>query len=155
MNNMEARIRSVRSQDLPALLDLCAEHAAYEHVGFDRAGCAPGLAEALFGGLPRLLCLVAEVGGVIAYATATFDFSTWRGREFMHMDCLYVRADHRGSGIGCRLFAALRAEAAARGIGEMQWQTPEWNVDAARFYRRLDAAESAKLRYRLDVIQTA
>jgi hypothetical protein len=33
----------------------------------------------------------------------------------------------------------------------MQWQTPEWNVDAARFYRRLGAAETIKRRYVLQL----
>jgi hypothetical protein len=38
-----------------------------------------------------------------------------------------------------------------RGLGEMQWQTPQWNADASRFYRRRGASEQVKLRFALDV----
>lgn len=144
-----AIVRPFLPPDLPAVLDLCAEHAAYERSVFDRASCAAGLATALSAASPRLLCRVAEGDGIVGYATATIDFSTWRAREFLHMDCLYVRAAQRGAGIGARLLAALRDEARARGIDEMQWQTPDWNAGAARFYRRLGASESTRLRYRL------
>lgn len=144
-------VRPFLPPDLPDVLDLCAEHAAYERSGFDRAGCAAGLGDALSAAVPRLLCRVAEADGIVGYATATIDFSTWRAREFLHMDCLYVRAAQRGAGIGARLLAALRDEACARGIDEMQWQTPDWNAGAARFYRRLGAAEAHRLRYRLPV----
>ena len=145
-------IRPFQPDDLQAVLDLCGEHALFERAGFDRACCAAGLGAALAGPAPRLLCRVAEVGGaVVGYATASIDFSTWRAREFMHMDCLYVRQAYRGRGIGVRLLVALRDAAVARGIDEMQWQTPDWNHDAARFYRRLGASEAGRLRYRLRI----
>lgn len=63
------------------------------------------------------------------------------------MDCLYVCADARGAGVGRMLFDVVVAHARASGRAELQWQTPAWNTDAARFYRRAGAAEAAKLRY--------
>ena len=39
----------------------------------------------------------------------------------------------------------------AVGIDEIQWQTPEWNADAARFYRRLGATETVKRRFALEL----
>jgi GNAT superfamily N-acetyltransferase len=63
------------------------------------------------------------------------------------MDCLYVREAWRGRGVGHQLWKAVHAFARAQGCRTMQWQTPEWNVDAARFYRRLGALEAIKRRY--------
>jgi hypothetical protein len=37
------------------------------------------------------------------------------------------------------------------GCATVQWQTPAWNEDAARFYRRLGAVELDKRRYVLDL----
>jgi len=58
-----------------------------------------------------------------------------------------VREAWRGRGVGQQLWKAVHVFAGAQGCRNMQWQTPEWNVDAARFYRRLGAAETIKRRY--------
>jgi GNAT superfamily N-acetyltransferase len=145
-------VRAVRRHDIAALVAMCGEHAAYERASFDVDGLPARLERALFAQPARLAGWIAEAGESVGYLTATREFSTWRAREFLHMDCLYVREGHRGAGIGERLFEALREHARATGIDEIQWQTPHWNRDAARFYRRLGAAEAAKLRYRLQVM---
>ncbi len=144
-------VRAVRRHDIPALMAMCGEHAAYEGAPFDADGLPARLERALFAEPARLVGWIAEAGKPAGYLTATREFSTWRAREFLHMDCLYVRDGHRGAGVGLRLLDALRTHARSIGIDEIQWQTPHWNRDAARFYRRLGAAEAAKLRYRLQV----
>jgi GNAT superfamily N-acetyltransferase len=144
-------VRAVQRHDIDALVAMCGEHAAYERAPFDADGLSSRLEQALFAEPPRLLGWIAEGGGAVGYLTATRDFSTWRAREFLHMDCLYVREGRRGAGIGLRLFEALRTHARSIGIDEIQWQTPHWNRDAARFYQRLGAVETAKLRYRFRV----
>lgn len=151
---MNLRIRQVRREDLDSLIDLCAEHAAYERAYFERGNAHAGLTQALFGESARLQCWIAEDHQLIGYLAATTDFSTWQACEFLHMDCLYVREGHRGSGIGLRLFEALRAHGEANGIAEIQWQTPCWNKGASRFYRRLGATETEKRRYRYHIPET-
>jgi GNAT superfamily N-acetyltransferase len=69
----------------------------------------------------------------------------------MHMDCLFVRAAHRNQNIGTRLMLEVLREAQRRGIAQLQWQTPLWNVGADRFYRRLGVQPSEKYRYTLAV----
>ncbi|HEU4664427.1 MAG TPA: GNAT family N-acetyltransferase [Dokdonella sp.] len=131
------------------LVALCAEHARFEGAGFAVEGKAEALAAALDAPAPRLFAWLAERDGVaVGYASASFEYSTWDAREFLHMDCLYLRDGTRGAGIGTALLGALVAHARAHGCAELQWQTPAWNVDAARFYRRMGAAEAPKLRYR-------
>lgn len=149
---MSVRVRPAGCKDLDALVALCAEHAVYEQASSVPAGAHDRLAQALFAEPRRLLGWVAEDGEPIGYLTATLDFSTWRAREFLHMDCLYVREGYRGVGIGLSLFEALRNHSRTLGVDEIQWQTPDWNMDAARFYRRLGAVEAAKLRYRFAVV---
>jgi GNAT superfamily N-acetyltransferase len=148
---MNAIIRPACEQDMDVLLELCEEHAAFEHASFDPSDATLALIGAMSGPSPRLWCWIAEMNGFAGYASATVDFSTWRAREFMHMDCLYVREGYRGSGIGSQLFDAIRNEAMRRGIDELQWQTPEWNSNAATFYQRLGAWETRKRRYRLSI----
>lgn len=145
-------VRPACPEDLATLVVLCDEHARYEGAVPVPPGVAEGLAQALFSTPPRLHAWVAEERGeLLGYATATVEFSTWQAREFLHMDCLFVREGRRGSGIGARLLDAVIAAARRAGCREIQWQTPDWNVDAARFYRRVDAVEKPKRRFLLSL----
>ncbi|SCG57308.1 Ribosomal protein S18 acetylase RimI [Micromonospora echinaurantiaca] len=145
-------VRFVQPADLSRLAQLCAEHALYERADPVSGDLANRLAAALFSRTPRLWCLVAaDQGYVVGYATLTREFSTWRGRDHLHLDCLYVTEAYRNNGVGRSLLAAAVWQATELGMDELQWQTPEWNADAIRFYDRLGARSSSKLRYQLPI----
>jgi GNAT superfamily N-acetyltransferase len=142
-------IRPAREADLDALLVLCAEHAEYERASFDAEAARRNLGRFVFSDTPRAWCVIVEIEGALAgYATYSLEFSTWRAAEFVHMDCLFVRASHRDRGLGSQLMQAVIDAARERGTW-LEWQTPSWNADAIRFYDRLGATRSDKVRYRL------
>ncbi|RDI99000.1 GNAT family N-acetyltransferase [Dyella solisilvae] len=142
------RIRRAGPADVPALLALGAEHAVFERLS--HAADAGALASALQGDPPRVYAWLALVGETaVGYASATLDFSTLDCACYLYMDCLFVREGWRGHAMGRALWAQVRALAIQVGCRSIQWQTPWWNLDAARFYRRLGAREMAKLRYNL------
>ncbi|MFF8839562.1 GNAT family N-acetyltransferase [Streptomyces sp. NPDC015130] len=160
-------VRHARVEDLGRVVELVAEHAAYEKAAPPAPGLATRLAGLLFGDrgrageppapagtdTPRLRCLVAELpdGGLAGYATCAPELSTWDGVAYLHMDCLYLTSTARGHGLGPLLMEAVRAEARALGLTEIQWQTPAWNEGAIRFYDRLGATSKEKRRYTLSV----
>lgn len=151
--NATGMVRRAQPDDLEALVAMCGEHARYEKASLAPALTVEALAQALFLPSPRLHAWVAGAAGELSgYATATLEFSTWQACEFLHMDCLFVREGRRGGGTGAALLAAVADFARRAGCAEVQWQTPAWNVDAARFYRRLGAVEKPKCRFflRLD-----
>lgn len=140
--------------DLPRVALLAAEHAAFERAAPPAPDLADRLRALLFATTaPRLHCFVAERpdGEVVGYATCASEFSTWDGREYLHMDCLFLRSGNRGQGLGPLLMDAVAAQARDLGLTEIQWQTPTWNEDAVRFYERLGARAKEKLRYTLPV----
>lgn len=143
-------LRRASGADIDALLPLCAEHAAYERIAHDAAGRHRALAAALEATPPRLYAWLAFAGDTaVGYASATLDFSTLERAPFLHLDCLYVREAWRGRAIGQRLWQLAQAQAVQLGCRQMQWQTPDWNAAAIRFYRRLGATASAKQRFTL------
>ena len=148
-------IRGVRPQDIAELVALCKEHAHFERVAYDTTAKAERLAEALFSASPRLYAWVAlvEERGIIGYATAAPEYSTWSAREYLHMDCLFVRSASRGAGVGAGLLHSVVGLARELGCHEVQWQTPQWNVDASGFYRRHGGADQHKLRFVLGVAE--
>ncbi|MEV3989187.1 GNAT family N-acetyltransferase [Streptomyces sp. NPDC049837] len=151
-------VRHARPADLPRVAELAAEHAAYEKATPPAPGLADRLAALLFAThAPRLRCLVAERPGdgrLVGYATCAPELSTWDGREYLHLDCLFLEVGQRGLGAGPKLMDAVVAEARALGLPEVQWQTPAWNEGAIRFYDRLGAHAKEKVRYTLPVTDT-
>lgn len=143
-------IRRALPEDVRQLAALCVEHAAYEGAALANGPEEQALHAALFGNAAPLVGWVAErEGDLLGYATATREFSTWQAAYYLHMDCLYLKPDARGSGLGERLVRMLAHEALRLGCKGMQWQTPATNVRAAGFYRRIGAQSKDKLRFYL------
>ncbi|MER7674890.1 GNAT family N-acetyltransferase [Kitasatospora sp. NPDC096128] len=145
-------IRPATAADLPALARLCADHAAYERAGAEAvpADLAARLEPALFSAHPKAWCLVVDHDGELTgYACYSREFSTWQATDYVHLDCLFVTEAHRGGGWGRALLDAVTDAAAALGAAEVQWQTPDWNTDAIRFYHRTGAQARPRVRFSL------
>lgn len=141
-------IRPVTHAGLGELAQLCAEHASYE-----RATAPPDDLTERLGNLlrdPDWRAWLAEADGqLLGYASGGPFHSTWLGERLWHLDCLYLRAEARGRGIGQLLLEAAFSHARAAGHPQVEWQTPEWNQDAVRFYERLGARRKPKWRFSL------
>jgi GNAT superfamily N-acetyltransferase len=144
-----AVIRPVRPAEIEVVLRFCAEHAAYEGADFSLEECRSGLARSIFERPHRLSCFVAEVDGEVAgYATCTKDLSTWRAAEYIHMDCLYLTPAYRNAGLGKEIMSVIARHADSLGCRAIEWQTPASNANAIRFYQKLGAIGSDKVRFR-------
>lgn len=142
-------LRPVRRGDVDALAALCVEHAAYErcHLSNDD-GRARRLHRALFQPSPRLWAwVVVRDGELVGFASASLEYSTWQARDYLHLDCLYLRSDLRGQGWGSRLLEHVVEQARRLDCGEVQWQTPPWNEKAIAFYEAKGATGRPKLRF--------
>lgn len=141
-------IRPIQEGDLDALLELCAEHADYEHLPFQNNGQKLRWQKLFFQLPPKIHVWVFECDGSIqGYMSVTIDYSTWGGEAFAYMDCLYLRTAYRGNGIGRTFIETLRQFAQTRGCTESQWHTPPHNELGLKFYRSIGAQEKTKIRY--------
>lgn len=146
------KIRASRRDDLPGLIELFAEHAAYEGVACRCGDRLETLADMMFGESPRIFAWLAEDGDgrPAGYMTVTIDHSTLNAAPFAYLDCLYLRPQARGYGLGRRFMRLLQSFARAHGCEEIQWQTPTHNELGIGFYRRIGASESRKVRFFLE-----
>lgn len=143
-------IRHAVPLDCSALIDLIAEHARFERG--EATLTSDELLSILGSDTPPVTILVAVNGNeVLGYAAITVDFALWRARRWAHLDCLFVRDNLRGLGIGAMLFGAAAEHALACGADRMEWQTPAWNERAIAFYRRVGALDAAKARFTLSL----
>ncbi|MFB6454920.1 GNAT family N-acetyltransferase [Chitinophaga sp. Hz27] len=147
---MSYQIRPCEERDLDKLIELCAAHAAYEQVEYTATGKKERLHEAIFGVDKELNCLVVEAeDAIIGYATYTFDFSTWDAKEFIYLDCLYIEEAYRSLGIGQVLMDKIQAVGQRNYCVNMQWQTPDFNERAIKFYKRIGGIGKNKVRFTL------
>jgi GNAT superfamily N-acetyltransferase len=148
---MQFVIRHAEPQDIRHIIEMCIEHAEYEKLPFDATGKCERLEEQLFQSQPRLYCLVVESGQeIVGYASFSFEFSTWQVQEYLHLDCLFLRPQVRGHGIGSQVMDFVCQFALKHGCTSMQWQTPPFNEGGIRFYHRIGATSRDKIRFYLD-----
>ncbi|WP_269233945.1 GNAT family N-acetyltransferase [Flavobacterium flavigenum] len=147
---MEYSIRNCEINDLPKLVVLCQKHAEFEKADYDPEGKEEGLKKELFNENPKLFCLVvAAKQTIVGYVSYTFDFSTWDASTFLYMDCLFLEEEVRSFGIGEILIEQLKEIAIKNKCVNIQWQTPEFNTRAIKFYNRMGAKGKDKVRFTL------
>lgn len=145
---MDYIIRPCEERDLPDLVNLCKAHAEYEKSEYSVDGKEQGLREGIFGEPKRLHVWIVEVDGKPeGFTSFTFDFSTWEASSFLYMDCLYLNEICRGKGIGTEIMNRIRKVAKEKKCVNIQWQTPEFNAMAIRFYVGLGSVGKQKMRF--------
>jgi len=133
-------IRPATPADVPLILALIRELAAYEREPHAVLATEADLLRDGFGARPYFECLIAEEDGQPAgFALYFFNYSTWRGRPGIHLEDLFVRPPFRGRGIGKALLTRVAAVAVERQCGRLQWDVLDWNQPAIDFYHRLGA----------------
>ena len=81
------------------------------------------------------------------YATFTFDFSAWDAKSYLHLDCIYLDEQFRGFGISKEIMKRFIKIASGKDCVNLQWQTPVFNKQAIRFYRRIGGKAMDKKRF--------
>jgi GNAT superfamily N-acetyltransferase len=149
---VEHVIRTAVEADVPVLLQLVHELAAYEKEPDAVEATEPMLAAALFGPDAVASCAVAELDGeVVGFALWYVTFSTWKGVPGLWLEDLFVRPEARGAGLGKALLQELARTCVERGWARFEWWVLDWNVDAQGFYRSLGARpEDGWTTWRLD-----
>lgn len=140
-------IRALEIGDIDEFIALCREHAIYEGGVFKNAG-KPKRLEKLISDEVNWKAFVVEFEGrLIGYCSLVKQFSTWDVDYYMYLDCLFVSEAFRGKRIGASLMKKAQEYALENDCVTMQWQTPDFNKDAIRFYKRLGAESKIKERF--------
>ena len=140
-------IRTLEKEDIPQLVELCKEHAHFEKVTFSNEGKGALLFQHFFPVNDEIRCFVlTNERELLGYSTILRQFSTWDAGFYFYMDCLYLKKEIRGLGYGSAMMDALRKFVEQR-KSYLQWQTPDFNHNAIRFYEAIGAQHQSKERF--------
>jgi GNAT superfamily N-acetyltransferase len=129
-------IRPAREADLDEIIALIGELADYEKAADEVVLDPDVLRQHLFGPAPAAHVLIAELDGAVAgFALWFTTFSTWLGVPGIWLEDLFVRPQHRGTGLGQALIRRLRDLT----DGRVEWSVLDWNTPSIEFYESLGA----------------
>jgi GNAT superfamily N-acetyltransferase len=130
-------IRKATPSDVPHILRLVKELAAYERAPEEVVVTGEILLRDGFGEHPLFHCYVAESadGYIAGMALYYIKYSTWKG-PCVFLEDIVVSQSERRNGIGKLLFEKVMEETRRRGALRMEWQVLDWNEPALRFYEK-------------------
>jgi GNAT superfamily N-acetyltransferase len=134
------QIRQAHVEDVPIILELIRDLAAYERAPDEVTATEEQLVEVFFGERPAAEVLLAfEEQSAVGFAVYFYNFSTWLGRPGLYLEDLFVKPEKRGKGYGRALLVELAKIARESDCGRMEWAVLDWNEPAIKFYRSLGA----------------
>lgn len=148
---MNYEIKSAAEQDVPAIINLLREFAAFEKLESEFYITESALSKVVFGekAFVRLLIAVSE-NELIGFALLYPKFASFRGERSLYLEDLYVRPNERGKGLGLALLKNAAKLAKTNGFDRLDWQALKWNTPAVDFYRKIGAeSDDGNINFRL------
>lgn len=129
-------IREGKREDLPRVLELINELAAFERAPHEVTNTLDRLEKDGFGAHPVYGFFVAETtSGIIGLSLYYWRYSTWKGKR-LYLEDIIVTESQRGRGAGKLLFERTMQKALDENCTGMMWQVLDWNDAAIAFYKK-------------------
>ncbi|MCJ1451079.1 hypothetical protein MMC28_001413 [Mycoblastus sanguinarius] len=153
----EPTIRFATEEDVPLILSLIRELAAYEKASSSVVATVPSLLSTLsFPSNPRgfaktILIFSPPTSVPKSISSAMPDpqcagmalyfnnYSTWRAAPGVYLEDLFVRPEYRGRGYGRLLLQELARETKRVGGERLEWSVLKWNEPSIKFYEGIGA----------------
>ena len=133
------KIRKATQTDMPFVLNLIRELAAFEREPEAVVVTVDDLIRDGFSEPPLFNCLVAEnENTIIGMALFYYRYSTWKGKT-IHLEDLIVKADQRGTGAGLALYQEIIKQGQKDKVRRIEWNVLDWNAPAIAFYEKSGA----------------
>jgi diamine N-acetyltransferase len=132
---MSLTIRPAVPGEAALVLGFVRELAVYEKLEHEVDADEAMIDAALFCAAPRVFCDIAEWDGeAVGFALWFLNFSSFRGRNGIYLEDIFVRPAHRGRGIGKALLRALAQRCVREGWTRLEWSVLDWNAPSIAFY---------------------
>ena len=140
---MKIKIRQAAVEDVPAIVRLMRDFAAYERLSEYCTITESALESVIFGAAGFVEGLVAyDEVKIIGYAIFYPNFASFRGQAGLYLEDIYIDDAYRGNGVGEAMLREIARSANERGFERIDFQVLEWNAPAIKFYEKLGAVRS-------------
>jgi len=131
---MNIILREGEKSDMASVLMLIKELADFEKESNAVEVTEKELIDDGFGTVPAFKVFVAEwQDEIIGMALFYERYSTWKGRS-IHLEDLIVKKEHRGNGVGKKLYTEVLTYAYRQKLKRVSWEVLDWNKVAVDFY---------------------
>jgi ribosomal protein S18 acetylase RimI-like enzyme len=137
MKPLKPVVRAIAKGDIPAVIALMREFAAYEQLA-DYCTITPErLGAAMFDPGAFVEGLIALEGVTpIAYALFYPAFSSFRGERGLYLEDIFVSTNKRGLNVGELMLREIARIAQSRGLERIDFLVLDWNASAIGFYKK-------------------
>ena len=121
---------------IPHLLEMMEDFYAIDQYPFDQELTSHNILELLHHPEWGRIWLVSMEDQIIGYVVLAFGFSfEYKGKDAF-IDELYLKAEHRGQGIGARVISFVIDEAKNLGVKTLHLEAEKHNQSANHLYRK-------------------
>ena len=139
-NDAKIEIKPATETDVPLILSLIKDLAAYEKLSHEVVATKSILRESLFGEKPYAEVAIGHYDSIPAgYVLFFHNFSTFTGRPGIYIEDIFVKEAYRGKGIGKALFLYVAGLATDRRCKRLEYAVLNWNEPALNFYKPFGA----------------
>lgn len=136
---MSVEIRIGTEKDLPFVLELVKELAAFEKAPQEVEVTVDEMVNWGFGESKLYDFFVLEKDKVIVgMALYYYKYSTWKGK-CLFLEDIIVTESERKNGFGKLLFNEVAKVAKREKVKRMEWQVLDWNTPAIEFYKKYNS----------------
>lgn len=135
------KFKRTTEEDIPIILDFIKQIAIYEKMLDKVTATEKSLKESIFNNNRAEALLIELNNEVIGYIIYFFNFSSFVGREGLHLEDLYIKPEYRGNGIGKKSFEVLVDIAKKNKCERLEWTCLEWNEPSLKFYKGIGAKQ--------------
>ena len=140
MNDTKIETKPATVADVPLILSLIKDLAAYEKLSHEVVATESLLHESLFGEKPYAEVVIGYYDSIPAgYVLFFHNFSTFTGRPGIYIEDVFVKEDYRGNGLGRALFLYVAGLAKDRNCKRLEYSVLTWNQPALNFYEQFGA----------------
>lgn len=133
---METTFTVATHSDIPLLLQFMREYYEFDHLGFDEDIARTALGRMVDDNALGCVWLIHYADEAIGYVVLTLGYSLEYGGRDAFIDEVYIRASHRGQGIGSAALAFAEEQCRLLGVRALHLEVERANTNAYGVYRK-------------------
>jgi len=145
-------IREATIEDLSLILKYVKELAEFERAASEVSATIKDIQRSIFSTKSTVHALICSIDEMpIGFAVYFYNYSTWKGKNGLYLEDIYISPKYRSKGAGKMLLKHLAKIAVSQDCSRFELSVLDWNKSAIKFYESIGAKpQSEWISYRLE-----